>query len=74
MPKYMLECLQMTKQSWLSSFKTIARLKLECVEMEPMIAAHLKLLIWACLCLRLKLLSQRPSLVKSKIFQQLLLC
>jgi hypothetical protein len=70
----MLECHLMTKQSWLSSSKIIAKPKLACAVTVLMIAEHLKLQIWVYLYLRLRLPSLHPSQVKFKIFQPLSLC
>ena len=73
-PRYMLECHLMTKQSWLSSSKIIAKPKLACAVTVLMIAEHLKLQIWVYLYLRLRLPSLHPSQVKFKIFQPLSRC
>lgn len=70
----MLECRLMTKQSWLSSSKIIAKLKLVCVVTVPMTVEHLKLQIWAYLYLRQRLQLLHHSQVKFKISQLWLPC
>ena len=70
----MLECRLMTKQSWLSSFKIIAKLKLACAVMVQMIVEHLKLQIWAYLYLRQRLPLLHHLQVKFKISQLWLPC
>lgn len=72
-PKFMPECLQMTKLSSLSNFKFSARLKWVCVEMEQTIVGPWKQQTLECHSQRQKPPLLLPLLVRFKTFQALLL-